>query len=120
MKKALHIYIVFSLCLGTVVYLASNYKVELPRIIRFYLNDFLIIPIVLSLSLYVLRWSRGDKNYEIPIWVIFYMCAMYSVLFEFVLPKSHSRYTADVIDVILYFLGGLVFYGLQKKSISRG
>ncbi len=91
----------------------------MPKFVQFYVNDFLIMPIVLTISLFVLKWSKNDKNYIIPIWIIFYICVMYAVLYEFILPKVHSRYTADVIDVVLYFISGFVFYILQKKTVDE-
>ncbi|KOY50838.1 hypothetical protein I602_398 [Polaribacter dokdonensis DSW-5] len=44
-----------------------------------------------------------------------YLCSLYSLIFEFILPQQLTRYTADPIDVILYFLGGFTFYLLQNK-----
>ena len=77
---------------------------------------FLIMPIVLTISLVVLRWSRSDKNYQISIWVILYICGLYSVFYEYILPRIHPRYTADIIDVILYFISGFIFFILQKSK----
>ncbi len=99
----------------------QKYNIGLPRIIQFYLNDFLIIPIVLSVCLYVIRELRHDHTYKIPIIYILYICFGYSIFFEYYLPRILSRYTSDFIDVILYFAGGGVFYLLQKytKAISE-
>ncbi|TYP96466.1 hypothetical protein C7447_10732 [Tenacibaculum adriaticum] len=115
MRKPLYYYFIFSFVTGTAIYLASFYHFHLPDIIRFYVNDFLIIPIVLTISLITMQKLRNDINYTIPLSVVLYLCAMYAVLFEYFLPKFHLRYTADFIDVILYFLGGILFYYLQKK-----
>ena len=109
-------YYIFSLLLGIAIYFGQLYQVPLPRIVRFYINDFLIVPIILTTSLFILRWSRNDKNYQISIWIVLYLCALYSVIFEYFLPKFHLRYTADSIDVILYFASGLIFYILQKNK----
>lgn len=98
------------------MYMAQKLKYPIPSIINNYLNDFLIIPIVLILSLYVLRWSKNNNNYKISIGLIVYICGFYALLFECILPKYYVRYTADVIDVLLYFLSGIIFYYLQKKS----
>lgn len=109
-------YYIFSLLLGTTIYFGQRYEVPLPRIVRFYMNDFLIVPIILTTSLFILRWSRNDRNYQISIWIVLYLCALYSVIFEYFLPKFHPRYTADSIDVILYFASGLIFYAFQKNK----
>lgn len=114
-KKGLLYYFCFSCLLGCFVYLASLYKIELPRFVRFYVNDFLIVPIVLSICLYVLRWSKGNEKYCIPIWGVLYISLFYSLVFEFFLPQTNIRYTSDIIDVVLYFVSGFLFYQLQKK-----
>ncbi|AQS93661.1 hypothetical protein BXQ17_06150 [Polaribacter sp. BM10] len=114
MKKLLFYYFIFSLITGTTVYFLQYFSVPLPRIIRYYLNDFLIIPIVLYSCLVVLKWSRNDKNFTLSLAIILYLCTLYSVLFEFVFPKYLARYTKDFIDIILYFISGITFYILQK------
>lgn len=116
MKKKLTIYFVISLFIGTAIYIAQQYACSLPNWMQFYLNDFLVMPIILTPSLWILRWSRKDRNYTIPLWIIVYICGFYSIFFEYVLPQFHPRYTADSIDVILYFAGGFVFHYLQKNS----
>ena len=84
------------------------------------MNDFLIIPIILTISLIILRKTKNSKNYQLHLLLILYLCNMYSIIFEFVLPKYLERYTADWIDVLLYFLSGLVFYKLQQtKKTSK-
>lgn len=112
----LRYYFVFSILLGTFIYFAQKLSIQLPRIVRFYVNDFLIIPIILTTSLFILRWSRNNKSYKISFWIILYLCTLYSIIFEYYLPQFHPRYTADSIDVILYFASGLIFYYLQKNN----
>lgn len=117
-KKILTYYFIVSIVIGSLIYTAQKLSVKLPSFINNYVNDFLIIPIVLTMCLFVLQWSRSDKSYEISLGVILYICVLYSVLFEFILPKYYVRYTADVLDVVLYFTGGFVFLVLQKKNSS--
>ena len=115
-KKILTYYFIASVIIGSLIYIAQKLLIELPTFVNNYVNDFLIIPIVLTVSLFILQWSRSDKNYQIPLGVIFYICVLYSVLFEVIFPKYYTRYTADMLDVILYFIGGFVFFVLQKKE----
>jgi hypothetical protein len=116
MKKALPYYFYFSLFTGASVYILQYYSIPLPRLIRFYLNDFLIIPIVLFISLQILKWTKNDKNYKISLSIILYLCFLYSILFEFIFPEYLARYTKDIVDVILYFASGFLFYYLQKTK----
>jgi len=108
-----------SVILGLGIYIFQKLKIPLPNIINNYANDFLIIPIVLSLCLYVLQYTRKNKNYRLPIFIIVYLCSTYAIFFEFFIPKTLIRYTGDFIDVVLYFLGGFWFYILQKCNYKN-
>lgn len=114
-NKLLFYFFTFSVVIGSAIYFFQKKEIYLPKLINNYLNDFLIVPIVLTISLYVTRFLRNSKEYKLSIGVIIYICVLYATLFEFIFPKYLSRYTADIIDVILYFAGGFVFYILQKK-----
>ena len=116
MKEKLFYYFLFSIITGTFIYFSSHLSIQLPRFVRHYVNDFLIVPIILYISLCILRRSKNDKNYTLNIWVILYLCLMYSFLFEYIFPKYLARYTKDFVDVILYFASGFLFYYLQKPE----
>ncbi|MCL7754710.1 hypothetical protein MPF13_13150 [Polaribacter sp. Z022] len=114
MKKHLLYYFLFSLITGSFIYFSSFLNIQLPRILRHYANDFLIIPIVLYICLQVLKWSKNNKNYTLSLPIILYLCFLYSLLFEFIFPKYLARYTKDFIDIFLYFASGFLFFYLQK------
>ena len=116
MKKLLTYYVFVSIIIGTFIYACDKLSILLPKIVRFYVNDFLIVPIVLFFCLKLIRQINGSVKVTLTIFQILYISLLYSVIFEFWLPKFHPRYTADIIDVFLYFIGGLMFYILQKKS----
>ena len=116
MNKNLIIYCSSSIVLGATIYFLQYISFPLPKIINYYLNDFLIIPIVLFLSLLVLRFTRSNLNFRLGLPIIIYVCVLYSLLFEFIFPNYLARYTKDYVDVILYFAGGFVFYNLQNKE----
>lgn len=119
MNKQLTYYFIFSITIGTSVYVLQKLSIALPSFVQNYLNDFLIIPIVLYLCLLFLQWSKNDKNYQISLSIILYLCGLYSLIFEWILPSFHNRYTADYIDAILYFTSGLLFYSLQRHYADR-
>lgn len=116
MNKKLIFYFLFCLFTGIIIYFLQYLKVNLPNLINNYVNDFLIIPIVLFISLVFLRWSRNDQKFTLSLSIIFYLCFMYSLLFEFIFPEYLARYTKDYIDVVLYFISGFFFYRLQKTG----
>lgn len=116
LNKKLTYYFIFCCFTGTIVYFLQFFSIKLPNIIQFYLNDFLIIPIVLFISLHILKWSKNDKKYTLSLSIILYICFLYSLLFEFIYPNYLARYTKDYIDILLYFASGFLFYRLQKTS----
>lgn len=120
MFRTLHFKNLIIFCfLGTLVYLLQFFNVKLPLSINNYLNDFLIIPIVLSLSLLVLRLIRKDSSFTISIAIILYVFFFYSVFFEYYMPKISTRYTSDIVDVLMYFFGSVWFWILQKKNRNK-
>lgn len=88
---------------------------DLPDWVVFYLADFLVMPIVLAIALIIVRWLKKDRSIRLSLFTVFSVAAFYSVYFEWYLPEVNPRYTADIIDVFLYFGGSLLFYFLQKK-----
>jgi hypothetical protein len=87
----------------------------LPTWIYFYVNDFLCMPIVLSLGLAILRFIKKTDAIFVPLSIILIMTTYYAIYFEWLMPKLNTRYTGDLIDVFLYFLGAFLFYAYQKR-----
>ena len=116
MKKKLPYYFVVSIIIGGIIYACDKFQIILPKFIRYYVNDFLIVPIVLTLSLISIRKLKNSKEFKLSLLQIAYICLLYALIFEYWLPKFHARYTADLIDVLLYFISGTVFYFLQKDK----
>jgi hypothetical protein len=107
----------FSL-LALMIYLMQRTNVHLPFWIDFYVNDFLCMPIVLGYITLLFRWLKNDDSFIFSPGFILLMACYYSFYFEYYLPKNNSRYTADLIDVFLYLLGGALFYWISLKSKS--
>ena len=116
MKKQLTYYFISSIIVGIIIYTCEKIEIILPKFIRFYVNDFLIVPIVLTLCLAVVRKLKRNRKIKLSIFQILYVCMLYAVVFEYWLPEFHARYTADLIDVLLYFVSGILFYFLQKEK----
>lgn len=113
-KQLLFFNFLIALFLGTSIYVLQKIGVQLPYIINNFANDFLIIPITLSCCLFVIRWLINNHEFVISKRVILLVIMGYSLFFEYYLPNFNERYTADVIDVLMYFFGGFWFYGLQQ------
>jgi hypothetical protein len=108
---------VFYACvlLASLVYTANLLHIQLPQWIRFYLNDFLCMPIDLSLCLLVLRLIKKNETLYVPLYIILGLTLYFTLHFEWLMPLLSDRYTSDVIDIGLYFLGAMLFYSFQKR-----
>lgn len=112
------IYISFSICMlvFTTLQVLLIKQVEVPFWATAYINDFLCMPIVLTTCLFVVHLIKRDRSIRLSLFSILSLTIFYAVYFEVVLPRINPRYTADLIDVLMYFSGSLIFYLLQNKS----
>ncbi|MCH6233904.1 magnesium citrate secondary transporter [Cognataquiflexum rubidum] len=85
-----------------------------------YLDDLLAMPVVLGITLQVFRWIHPLKNtlvftkFQVALgWVYF------SFLFEYALPKWSHAYMADILDVVCYGIGALIFYNFINVSQEK-
>lgn len=115
-----NIYLLFFICFGIFLgnLIVLNLPLQLPTFFSSYLNDLLCMPIVLSVCLFVIRKISKRKDLKISLFSAFSLAALYSIYFEWYLPENTTRYTQDVVDVLLYFGGALIFYLAQRSEAS--
>lgn len=118
MKKILF-YI--ALCLASTLYFLQKLQVPIPAWLNNYVNDFLVLPLVLSICLYSVQKIKKDQQIRLSLPLIAVITLMYCFYFEWYLPQHNARYTADYFDCLLYFGGAFVFYLLQpaKKNTQQ-
>ncbi|REE17055.1 hypothetical protein DFQ09_105269 [Winogradskyella pacifica] len=115
MKILKHPLFLVAIVIVTVLYSANRFEVPLPNWMYFYVNDFLCMPIVLSACLAILRILKKTKTLYVPISVVLALTLYFSIYFEWLMPQINTRYTSDIIDVGLYFLGAILFFKFQKQ-----
>lgn len=93
--------------------LEKGFGIFLP-VIHNYLDDLLCFPIVLTMGLSAYRYFW--PNYQLMAWHIWPVVIIYSIYFEVHLPRTSSVYTSDVIDVLMYVLGALIFQQYINRS----
>jgi hypothetical protein len=79
-----------------------------------HLADVCAMPVVLTICLLCLRLIKKDAVVILPFWFIIMMTVYWSAYFEWWLPYYSDVYTADVLDVLAYVIGGASFYFWQK------
>ncbi len=112
--KVLHCYVFLSLALFVCVQAWKYFCGIRSNWVFHYLNDFLTIPMVATICLHGVWFLKKDSSIRLNIFTILSLVIMYSIAFEYYLPKQSFRYTGDIWDVVCYSLGGIVFYLLQK------
>jgi len=116
-KKVL--YVVLSV-IALTIYVMQRSGFQLPSLINNYVNDLLYLPLTLGAITYVIRRLKKDSYFELSIGFIVLLAIYSSFYFEYYLPQINSRYSADFIDVVLYFIGGFAFYFRNKIRFVMG
>lgn len=114
--KMLHGYVILSLVVFLCVQVLKYFSGIRSNWIFHHLNDFLTIPIVATICLHGVWFLKKDYTIRLNIFTILSLVAMFSIAFEYYLPHQSHRYTGDIWDVVCYFIGGIVFYFLQKMD----
>ncbi len=89
-----------------------------PGWARNYGDDFLCLPLVLTLAVAIHRWS--GRRAALPLSHGLLALGVFTVFFEGILPVIGSGAVADPVDVLMYLAGFLVFqYGLNGDLAER-
>lgn len=107
-----------ALGIAVVIYWCQQTGQALPAWINNYVNDFLTLPLVLGICLFIARKMKRTPKLQLPLPLILIITLFYCFYFEWYLPQHNSRYTGDWIDCLLYFAGAMVFYFLNTPSFS--
>jgi hypothetical protein len=107
---------IITFLIALTVYVLQRLMVPLPTIINNYVNDLLYLPLVLGLIEFVIRKFKKDSLFKLPIAFVVFLASFYSFYFEYYLPGINPRYTADWIDVVLYFLGGFAYFFSEEMG----
>jgi hypothetical protein len=105
----------FSVLGASALYVSQQLQLPLPNWMYFYINDFLCMPIVLSLCLAISRIIKKTETLYVPLLVVLILTTYFTIYFEWLLPSVSTRYTFDIIDISLYYLGSLLFFYFQRK-----
>ena len=115
--KAMHLYFVLSTLIFAMVQTFKYFEVPSPEWVFSYLNDLLVIPLVLTVCLHGAWFLKRDRNIRLNIFTIFSVVTLYSLYFEVYLPTLSDSYTGDIYDVVCYLAGGIIFYFLQNPTL---
>ena len=88
--------------------------------IHAYVDDLLAMPVVLGITLQVMRWlyPGGQLLVFSPVHVLVGWL-YFSLLLEGLLPLLSTTYTADLWDILCYGIGSLAFYFWINRAQSE-
>lgn len=83
-------------------------------------TDFLFVPFLSFLGLLGTQVIKKDKGIKIEVWQTIVLVFFVSFYFEWYLPSYAAQkelYTADIIDSLMYGMGGAVFLIIQNRLL---
>ncbi len=83
-----------------------------------YLDPLLLMPILLHLIKMERQWLLKRK-YTFRFWEIILWTVSISIITEYFFPKWNNKFTADYIDVLLYFAGVVIYYFADEQTINK-
>lgn len=104
--------------ISMVVYVFQKLNITLPKWINNYLNDGIAMLLVLKIVdvvVYYIYKKQITRNIQYVIGIVIY----FSFIFEYLYPKFHSRYTADWWDVLVYFIGAMLFLIIENYDYKK-
>lgn len=122
--KLVYFFFFFAVFIFLSIGILNLAEVDMPTWITSYVNDFLCMPVILTICLKIVHYIKKDTTIRLPLLPILALTSFYAIYFEWYMPQVETRYIADWVDVIMYFGGAFLFYSLQfiltKKSAQTG
>lgn len=101
------------------VHLSIKYNsIVVPVWISSYVADLLCVPFILSLFVMIVRFVKKQNTFRLPPSMIVFAVLYISFVFEYLMPKYSARYTADPVDVVFYFIGGVFYFFFQNREMK--
>ncbi|MDG1657784.1 MAG: hypothetical protein P8M19_02240 [Crocinitomicaceae bacterium] len=85
------------------------------------MTDLLFVPAMASVSLFFVRIIKRDHKILIGPLLLLVQTVLISFYFEWYLPNFDQNshwYTSDMKDVIYYFIGAILYFGLQHIAFK--
>ncbi|MCA0427598.1 MAG: hypothetical protein LCH37_09195 [Bacteroidetes bacterium] len=120
MSKFHRLYFAFVFLIWAIFHLAS-FLLPMPEWASSWVDDFLIVPLVLSLA----GWIQSALILRKPFYwkksAVVGTALFFGIAFELIIPKLNQAFTSDKMDILVYLLGASAFYLIQtlfKKRIE--
>ena len=115
-KRSFQAFLVFFI-FWLIFHISKNWII-FPIFLNSYFDDFLVLPMVLTFSLF-LQQKWVNPLFVYSKFFILSVVMYFGILFEIILPKFIPAYTSDIYDLIAYFIGGIIFHIIQNIFIKK-
>jgi hypothetical protein len=117
MKLLIKPFFLSLVCLYIINKLTILWIDNIPLFFKNYFSDLLFLPIVLIICLTVIRYIKKETVLKLNFFMVLALTLFYSWFFEIYAPKYYPHQIGDSIDIVMYFLGALIFLVYQKYFI---
>ena len=93
-------------------------NITVPIWVSSYLADLLCLPLLLFFITLIIRKVQQNPFFKLGFGMILFAFLTLSLVFEIYLPLISPRYTSDKIDILMYAVGGVLFYIFQPKLVD--
>lgn len=89
-------------------------------ILNNWLTDFVFVPLLVHFSFVMGNlFLQNEEKQAYPLYQVLLISAYTTIVFEWIAPQYFSYHTADWIDVVMYFAGGLFYYTVHQPYARR-
>jgi hypothetical protein len=88
-----------------------------PQFVSSYVDDLVVMPIILTLALILLRIASKEMEFELPLTYLLAAFILFAVAFEWWIPPRNPHFTSDWLDVVCYAFGTLA-YAISRTGIK--
>ncbi len=85
-----------------------------PGPVSAYIDDLFALPILCTIMLVGQRLVN-HRNFIYPAYHVFMIGIIVAILFEVILPRFSTNYTTDILDIMMYGIGGWVYLRAMNR-----
>ena len=114
MKTLLNKWFIIFAFTWLILFIATKNHIYFWWPIQFYWIDLIAVPVIAQLCLWYMRLFN-NQTYTLNRYQIILIVSSLSILFEGILPFYNSRYSADILDIMMYAIGAVFFSKMMNK-----
>lgn len=99
-----------------IIFILRRNNLIIPYI-NSYLTDFISVPMYCYIVEFITNHFTKSKR-ELQLIDIFSSALYLTLIFEVICPLISDSFVTDIYDVVLYFIGGILYFFVRKKTVN--